>query len=211
MKQQKGFTLLEMVIAISILAVMGAVVVLSYNGSKAKAQALVAAMDEYGGAQQRLKADTSCYSRSLGALFDRNDASGAAKSWCGADLSRQWNGPYVKPVVKTTDDPAVLQLGSIAPDLTLTIGRVESTYSGSTIGTYKWYIVAQGVPSEIATQALVACNGTDDANNASSSTTAVSLDTRKCVDSVGGATLEGPTASSGELKDVFMLFDETRR
>lgn len=204
-KKQLGFTLLEMVIAISILSVIAAAVVLSYDGSKSRAQVLVSAMDEYGGAQQRLKADTSCYSKSLAALFNLSDASGAANSFCGADLSKQWNGPYAKPVAIDALAVKRLMLGQIAPELTLTINRVASTYVGSTVPTYKWYITAEGVPSEIFSQAMLACNGVDDVATAAAATAT----TRKCVetDNVGAVAV----GSAGGLRIISLMFDETRQ
>ena len=94
--QQRGLTLIEMVIAISLLAIMISAIVFSFDGSKSRAQVLVAAMEEYSGAMERLKTDTSCYPKSIVALIDRHQASGQVNSFCNADLSKQWNGPYVK-------------------------------------------------------------------------------------------------------------------
>lgn len=62
---QKGMTLIEMVIAISLLAIMISAIVFSFDGSKSRAQVLVAAMNEYAGALERMKTDTSCYPRKL--------------------------------------------------------------------------------------------------------------------------------------------------
>ena len=79
--QQRGFTLIEMVIAISLLAIMISAIVFSFDGAKSRAQVVVAAMEEYAGAMERLKTDASCYPKSIGALIDRDQASGQANSF----------------------------------------------------------------------------------------------------------------------------------
>ena len=215
MKKQAGFTLLEMVIAISILAIMLSAVVFSYDGSKSRAQVLITAMEEYASALERIKTDTSCYPRSLTALFDRSKSASAAASYCGADLSKQWNGPYVKPVstrpqadVPNADGDALL-LGQLSPDLTLRIARASSTYTGSTQATWKWFIVASGVPEEIVTQAVIVCNGTDDTGGQSNAGAF-----RKCTDGTqGGYSLPTGVAkgNAGELGNATLLFSETRK
>lgn len=220
MKKQAGFTLLEMVIAISILAIMLSAVVFLYDGSKSRAQVLVTAMEEYASALERIKTDTSCYPKSLVGLFDRAQAQGTAKSFCGADLSRQWNGPYVKPVSTRAQssvagaDGDLILLGQLSPDLTLRVARAQGTYSGSTVQTWKWFIIADGVPQEIVTQAVIICNGTDDSINAAN---AGATTFRKCSD--GDASKAGyglPTGvtnatADGTLGTVTLLFAETRR
>lgn len=219
-KQQAGFTLLEMVIAISILAIMLSAVVFSYDGSKSRAQVLVTAMEEYSAAAERIKTDTSCYPKSLAALFDRSQAVGAALSYCGADLSKQWNGPYVKPVSSraassvSNADGDVILLGQLSPDLTVRIARAQGTYSGSAVGTWKWFIIADNVPQEIVTQAVIICNGSDDSMNSGSAGSTVF---RKCSNgdtaAAGYALPTGvaPSTTDGTLGTVTLLFAETRR
>ena len=223
--QQRGMTLIEMVIAISLLAIMISAIVFSFDGSKSRAQVLVAAMEEYAGAMERIKTDASCYPKSIVALMDRDQAVGADKSFCNADLSKQWNGPYVKAAATTTTigtggadggegEGPYIQLGQISPELTLRIGRVSSNYGGGGPATWKWFIVADGVPAEIVTQALVACNGRDaelDADAAANAANSV----LKCVKN-GSTTkytfddLQLGATDSG-AGSFAMLFAETRK
>lgn len=221
---QRGLTLIEMVIAITLLAIMISAIVFSFDGDKSRAQVLIAAMNEYGSALERMKTDTSCYPRNLDALFDRTQSEGAAKSFCQADLSKQWNGPYVKsaPAKASSVDSAVraIMLAQISPELELRIGRIDSAFGsggggGTGVPTSKWFIVADNVPSGIVTQAEVACNGIDDSQQQNIS------GQRKCAISgrsqtllgynPAGLNLQDHTANGGSLGSVAMLFNETRK
>jgi prepilin-type N-terminal cleavage/methylation domain-containing protein len=223
MKSQRGLTLIEMVIAISLLAIMISAIVFSFDGSRSKAQVLVASMSEYANAMERLKQDASCYPRNMAALFDRAAAQLGTNSFCGADLSRNWNGPYVKaspvraaPLAPATNPDAgpvtsVVSLGQISPDATLRIARQASAFGGGGPNTWKWFIVADGIPSEILTQALSACNGQDDGVNvAAAGTRKCGLDGQDAL--VGYAVPPGlAPADDAAPGSVFMLFNETRR
>lgn len=208
---EKGFTLIEMVIALVIVGLLASLVIFSYDGSKSKAQALVALMEEYGGAMQRIKADGSCYPKKMTGLFDLGEATGAAGSFCGADLSKQWNGPYVKPANATA--LGSIKLGNIAPEAELSITRTESTYNGSATPTYKWYIVAYNIPSEITTQALLQCNGSDSANAGGGAASTKCSSDQTTLASTVGTSVQGSavTALGGELHTFDLMFDETRR
>lgn len=225
MKLQRGLTLIEMVIAISLLAIMISAIVFSFDGSKSRAQVLIAAMEEYTGAMERIKTDTSCYPKSLAALLDRSLAEGTAKSFCGADLSKQWNGPYVKsaptkPAPYGGGGPAIF-MSQLSPDLTLRVARQTSAFSGAgASATWKWFIVADGVPREILTQALTVCNGDAGIGAAATGTAATAFTgTRKCakngddVSTVGYDTkdLDLAVAAEGTPGSFGLLFAETRQ
>lgn len=223
MKSQRGLTLIEMVIAISLLAIMISAIVFSFDGTRSRAQVLVASMSEYSGALERLKQDGSCYPRTLSSLFDRAASVGAANSFCGADLSRNWNGPYVKsaptqaaplaPAVDSDAGPiaAVVKLPQLSPDLTLRIARQAAALGGGGPATWKWFIVADGVPSEMMTQAIATCNGQDD------TVAGAATGTRKCgmagQDALVGYTVPPGLAPQDDAVpgSIFMLFNETRR
>ncbi len=225
--QQRGLTLIEMVIAISLLAIMISAIVFSFDGSKSRAQVLVAAMEEYSGAMERLKTDASCYPKSIVALIDRDQASGQANSFCNADLSKQWNGPYVKAASTTdtigpggtasgdTGQPPYILLGQISPELTLRIARASSNYGSGGTGpaTWKWFIVADGVPSEIITQAMMACNGRDQELDGGAGAAASTIS--KCVKSGSTAAYAGSlglaAADTTGIGSFAMLFSETRK
>lgn len=208
---QKGFTLIEMVIAIGILAMMAAIAVFSYNGDKSRAGLLVGLLDGYANAEKMLKSNTSCYSKSLSGLNNPTDAN---PSWCGADLTKQWAGPYATPF--DVDASLFVKASALSPDMILTTVRVPSTFGGSssTIPSYKWYIAAINVPDGILTEAMTTCNGAADANAG----TTGSASNRKCLDATAGVTgaeygIGGSSAPAvaGGQKIMFYLFDETRK
>ena len=147
---ESGFTLLEIVVAIVLLGILTTIAVFSFEGSKSRGQLLVSGMDEYGNALIRMKADTACYPKTLNALFVKT---AAASSSCEISLVEQWNGPYTKDA--RSDGNGDILLDQLAPGIVLSI---ESTAVG---GGSQWYVSAAGVPNEILTQSLIACNGSD--------------------------------------------------
>ena len=105
-------------------------------------------------------------------------------------------------------------LGQISPELTLRIARASSNYGSGGTGpaTWKWFIVADGVPSEIITQAMMACNGRDAELDGGAGGGAGSIS--KCVKLGSTATYAGSLGladpSSG-IGSFAMLFSETRK
>lgn len=147
--RERGFTLLELVIAIVLLGVLASVTVFSFDGSRSRGQLLVAAMQEYANALTRMKADTACFPARLSALALRSESE---TSLCQVSLVQQWNGPYVRDA--RTNASGQILLDQISPQLVLDI----QTGMGMNGGT-AYLIQASHVPEDILTQALVACNG----------------------------------------------------
>ena len=171
-----GFTLLEIVVAIVLLGILTTVAVFTFDGSKSRGQLLVAGMESYGQALLRMKTDTACYPSVLAALFNQGAAD---RSFCGVDLRRQWNGPYAQDA--RVDENGNVLLDQIAPNVAL---GIRSVAGGA--GT-QWYISAANVPAEIATQALIACNGADSG-------------AARCLSAAGG----------GQMATFSLKFAETR-
>ncbi len=145
----RGFTLLELVVAIVLLGVLASVTVFSFDGSRSRGQLLVTAMQEYANALTRMKADTACFPARLSALALRNEAEA---SLCQVSLVQQWNGPYVRDA--RTNGSGQILLDQIAPQLLLDL----QTGSGIN-GGIAYLIQASHVPGDILAQAMTACNG----------------------------------------------------
>lgn len=145
---QRGFTLVELVIAFVIIGLLVTLAVVQFNPSKSKGQALHALMSEYGHSLQLMKTDTSCYPTRLDALFDKTKAN---TSLCGIDLTPQWNGPYANRAQADASGNILAQ--NIAPGLALSIVQQAGGLG------QQYFIRASGVPNDVIAQALIACNG----------------------------------------------------
>lgn len=154
-----GFTLVEMVIAISLLAIMLAAVVFSFDGARSRAQVLITAMDEYGNAMTRLHTDTGCYSQKLSSLLNKPTDAASGSTYCdatGANFVKSfsnWSGPYIKTI--TANAAGEIEVPSVAPTITLRSLRYKDNASKQVF----YYIIADGVPIDVATAAYRSCNG----------------------------------------------------
>jgi prepilin-type N-terminal cleavage/methylation domain-containing protein len=147
LRKMAGFSAIELIIVLAILAVLGGVYVFSYDPSNSKAAALLNLSQEYANAMKRAKTDMSCYPGRMAALFDQTQANVSA---CG-DLRGQWKGRYAElaPVNNAGD----VVLNNIGVGATLTIVNTNDV-----AGTH-WFIRANGVPNEIINRARDTCNG----------------------------------------------------
>jgi prepilin-type N-terminal cleavage/methylation domain-containing protein len=145
---QRGFSAFELIIVLAILALMGSVYVFNYDPNNSKATALLNSTQEYANALKRAKTDMACYPTRMDALFVRGSA---ANSFCGLNLTAQWNGRYAE--IANTDAAGNVVLSTIGPTVTVSLGNVVDTE-----GTH-WRINVANVPNEVIAKATNACNG----------------------------------------------------
>lgn len=198
LKGQRGFSLLELVVALTLLAVISGGIMMAFDGSRSRAQALISSMSELGNAQLRLKNDTGCFVNMPVALFDRTAALDAANNYCNRAFANTWNGPYINAATVDAGGTELLQ-EKIGADVTMTFDRAAGG-----IGR-QYFIVARNLPDDVARQALQECNGLDPEGDPLVSGIAenAAMDvTRKCaiVEALGG----------DDPKTIRMLFNSTR-
>jgi prepilin-type N-terminal cleavage/methylation domain-containing protein len=150
--QQGGFTLIEIVIAVGILAILIAMAWPKEDPDKAKAVAMIQAMDTIGQGAVRLRIDAGCYPLRPDALYVK---ASAATSSCGLDLQPQWRGPYMS--TGTTDATGNIMGPNIAS--TMTYGLSSAAGGAGT----QYFVHAANVPNTVIKRALEQCNGSQTA------------------------------------------------
>lgn len=152
---QRGFSLIEILVALAILSVLALLAANAFDGSRSKAQAMLAMGKQVGDANIQLKTDTGCFVSNPVALFDQTVAGQAASNYCNRAFGSTWSRPYLGqyPVAATGG----LQVDKISAGVTLTLERTTGSPR-------RYYVAFNNVPTDIVRQALVECNGTDASN-----------------------------------------------
>ena len=145
---QRGFTALEIIIAIIVIGILAGAVVFSFNPDNAKATTLYSTSREYANGLVRMKTELSCYPSKMAALFDKTQAT---TSFCGTDLSSTWNGRYAE--IAGVDATGNIKLDNIAP------GAVVSLVSNADAAGTHWRVQITNVPNAVGTRAATLCNG----------------------------------------------------
>lgn len=151
--QQRGFTLIEILVALAILAVIALLASNAFDGSRTKAQAMIGLAKQVGDGNIQLKTDTGCYVNRPAALFDPVEAQKPANNYCNRTFGGTWARPYLAQY--TTNANGELVVDKIASEVTVAFKTLAD-------GSRKRYFVQVGnVPKDILKQALVECNGGD--------------------------------------------------
>lgn len=168
-----GFTLIETLVALAIIALIASLVMMSFDGSRSKAQALLVTMAELSKANLRMKNDTGCMANDVSALFDYANRGNVFT--CGSGVDKTWQGPYMGRV-EVADGKMIAN--SVAEGV-----EIEFLQSASPSGGKRTTVKATNVPEDIARAALVECN---------KDPAAVAVGTKPC----------GGNAAAGELERI---------
>ncbi|TAL56920.1 type II secretion system protein [Pandoraea sp.] len=151
---QRGFTLVEMLMVMAVIAVVTAMIAIAYNGSSSKGLAMVSDAQTLAQGFLRAKQDMGCYPNAPSVLWSGTLAT-AGNMVCGVDGTQVWDGPYVNalPTDAATGD---VELPGVSAGVLATIAS-EATPATS-LGVY-YFIHVIDVPNDIVTAALLKCNG----------------------------------------------------
>lgn len=152
-----GFTLIEMLVALAILSLLALLASNAFDGSRTKAQAMVALAKQVGDANVQLKIDTGCYVNNPKALFDPTAALLPANNYCNRDFKNTWARPYMAQYTLDASDAKILA-DKIAAGVTVAYGRETGGMGGNG---KRYFVTFENVPMDVIKQALVECNNTD--------------------------------------------------
>lgn len=150
---QRGFTLIEILVALAILAVIALLASNAFDGSRTKAQAMIGLAKQVGDANIQLKTDTGCYVNKPVALFDPDEAQKPANNYCNREFKGTWARPYLAQY--TVNPNGELVVDKISAEVTVALKTLTDN------GRKRYYVQMGNVPKDILKQALVECNGGD--------------------------------------------------
>lgn len=187
--RQAGFTLIELLVGLALLTLLALAVSGAFDGSRSRAQSMIANMTEVSNGNVRVKNDTGCYVNRPSALYNQTDATTSNFNYCGRDFTSTWNGPYVSRFSVDADGKA--KLDKIGAQVVVSFERENGGFGGTG---KRYFVRAANVPNDIIKQAMLACNDSDNMG--------ATFDNNRCRGELGnGAT---------EVGTFDMLYDETR-
>lgn len=165
----RGFTLIEMLVALAILSLIVAIGMAAFDGAKSKAQALVSLSKQMADANIMFKEDVGCFAQQPAALFDQTVANTTSATFCGKPAGDQWTHQYMARQEADTNKNVYFR--KISDQTIISLVR-------DNIATGKRYSVSvSNVPADILKNAMAECNGKLDVTAMEGAT---ALGTYKC-------------------------------
>lgn len=158
---KRGFSLIELMVAIAIIAILAVVIGGQFSGDGAKATRLLSDMSTIRDAINRAKLELGGVPRVPEVLWQR-DAAVAANMFNGIAATRTWNGPYIeRQGVDETDARRPITIPTITDAATIHIEREAASAANGGNYTWVYFVRASNIPNPIITEFIKKCAGTD--------------------------------------------------
>lgn len=157
--KQSGFTLVELLVGITILLAFSSILIFNFSGDRTKTALVLESARQYGDGFLRYKSDTGVTPVAMRSLLLKASNT-AADTVEGIAATTVWRGPYVNGF--TQNAAGNVMLDSIAAGVVMAISTVPvaNLPTGLTNGTQ---FVFTGVPDTVVRETVASCNGSDPA------------------------------------------------
>lgn len=162
-RKQRGFSLIEIMAGIAIMAIMSLILMSSFSGDSSKAVRLLGDMTTLSDSLNRAKMDLGGVPSRLSVLWNRADAT-TGNMFNGIAATNSWSGPYIER--QPVDASNNITVSAVADASTISINREAASAANGGNYTWVYFLRASNVPNPIITEFIKKCANTDVVANA---------------------------------------------
>lgn len=151
-RRSAGFTLVEIVIAIAVVALLTVLVTVKGNSDDTRTTVLLSKMQEVSSGLLRMKSDVSCFPKTLEGLVTPQ-----SENYCGTLSAADWKGNYIAESTSVNRTAHTIDLETIVPGTEMVF---EKSIVGSTV---RWMLFTKGLPADFAASIVKSCGGAEGA------------------------------------------------